>query len=324
MIIVTRLFFVTALLLCLSSPSLVWAQETPDFKRHSEVIYGRKHGVALTMDVFAPTQDANGIGVIATVSGGWFSSRNSLRSAEGKLPGFFNLHVRELLSRGYTVFAVVHGSQPKYTVPEILEDMHRAVRYVRHHADEYSVQKDRIGIFGGSAGGHLSLMQGTAGTQGKNHSPDPVERESSRVQAVISYYPPTDFLNYGSKGTYFDPYVRDLYKGKNPFFAALDFHEYNPISQRIELIVGEEEIRKRVANVSPINHVSSDDPPTLIIHGDADKLVPIQQAELIVEKFKAAKVPVKLHVVPGKAHGWKADAAEVKLFADFFDAQLKK
>ena len=154
------------------------------------MIYGRKFGTALTMDVFTPKQDANGLGVILVVSGGWFSSHEAIR------PAF----VTPLLERGYTVFAVVHGSQPKFTIPEILQDMNRAVRFIRYHAKDYGIDPDRIGIYGGSAGGHLSLMQGTAGDEGDPKAKDPVDRVSSRVQAVACFFPPTDFLNYGKPG----------------------------------------------------------------------------------------------------------------------------
>ena len=123
--------FLVVSLTVLSTPLLV-GQDKVGFSRQDEVIYGRKHGLAMTLDVFTPKDNANGVGVIAVVSGGWFSSRGSLVSPAGTLPRVFNRQIEELLRRGYTVFAVVHGSQPKYTVPEILEDMHRAVRFVRH------------------------------------------------------------------------------------------------------------------------------------------------------------------------------------------------
>jgi acetyl esterase/lipase len=314
--------FLVVSLTVLSTPLLV-GQDRVGFSRQDEVIYGRKHGLAMTLDVFTPKDNANGVGVIAVVSGGWFSNRGSLVSPAGMLPRVFNKQIEELLRRGYTVFAVVHGSQPKYTVPEILEDMHRAVRYVRHNASTYKVDPERLGIFGGSAGGHLSLMQGTAGIV-RNEPANPVDRESSRVQAVVAYYPPTDFLNYGVEGGYFDKHVRDLLGGRNPFLAAVDFREFDNEKQIFFRVAGEKEIRKRLADISPANHVTPDDPPTLIIHGDADRLVPIQQSELIMERFKQAKVTAMLKVMPGKDHGWAAEAEEVKLFADWFDQHLAK
>ena len=130
------------------------AEET--FTRTEDVIYGRKFGSALTLDVFTPKQNANGAAIIWVISGGWYSNHDQI-NAGGAI---------EYLRRGYTVFAVVHGSQPKFTIPEVLEDMHRSVRFIRSRAKEYNIDPDRIGITGASAGGHLSLMQGTAGTAG--------------------------------------------------------------------------------------------------------------------------------------------------------------
>src|SRR4051812_13299356 len=116
----------------------------PTFTRKEDVVYGRKFGLALTMDVFTPTGKKNGAGVVYCVSGGWFSAKEAIR------PAFY----QEFLDRGYVVFAVVHGSQPKFTIPEVLDDMHRAVRYIRAHAKEYGVDKDRLGIAGGAGRGH--------------------------------------------------------------------------------------------------------------------------------------------------------------------------
>ena len=187
-----------------------------DYERTKEVIYGRKHEVALTMDVITPAKQ-NNRGVIFAVSGGWFSSHDNIHKVMDR--GTF----LELLKRGYTVFAVVHGSQPKFTVPEIREDMHRAVRFIRHHAEHYKIDPANIGMFGGSAGGHLTLLQGTDGQDGDPSAEGPVDRESSAVQAIVSYFPPTDFLNYGKEGQHFDKLVRQVMFGRNPFFAALDF-----------------------------------------------------------------------------------------------------
>ena len=130
------------------------------------MVYGRKYGTALTMDVFTPKSHPNGAAIIWVISGGWFSGHENISPAP----------VNELLNRGYTVFAVVHGSQPKFTIPEILQDMNRSVRYIRYHAKDFQIDPDRIGITGGSAGGHLSLMQGTAGDTGNPKAADPVEQ----------------------------------------------------------------------------------------------------------------------------------------------------
>jgi acetyl esterase/lipase len=287
------------------------AAEEP-FTRTQDVIYGRKFGVALTMDVFAPKKDANGAAAVFVVSGGWFSSHDFLDAAG---PGFIN----ELSNRGYTVFGVVHGSQPKFTIPEVLQDMNRSVRYIRQHAADYHVDPNRVGIYGASAGGHLSLMQGLAGDAGDPGAKDPVDRQSSRVQAVACFYPPTDFLNYGKEG--------EIALGRGvlkDFKAPFDFREFDKDRKAFVTVTDEPKLLEIGRKISPITHATADDPPTLIIHGDADKLVPIQQAQILVDKLKAAGVEAKLVTKPGAQHGWPDQAKDMVLIADWFDAHLLK
>ncbi|MBM4074878.1 MAG: alpha/beta hydrolase, partial [Planctomycetes bacterium] len=153
-------------------PAPMLAEEPQElFTRTEDVIYGRKFGTALTLDVFTPKQNSNGAAVVWVVSGGWFSAHEAVNIGQ----------VSEFLRRGYTVFAVVHGSQPKFTIPEIVDDMHRSIRFIRSKADQYKIDSNRIAIAGGSAGGHLSLMQGMAGTAGDPDSKDSINRLSSRV-----------------------------------------------------------------------------------------------------------------------------------------------
>src|SRR5437660_8674589 len=110
-------------------PVSAQSQETP-YTRTADVIYGRKFGTALTLDVFTPKKDANGAAIIFVVSGGWYSDHNGI---SGAVP----LYIQPLVEKGYTVFAVCHGSNPKYTIPEILDDLHRSVRFIRHNAKDY-------------------------------------------------------------------------------------------------------------------------------------------------------------------------------------------
>jgi acetyl esterase/lipase len=278
------------------------------FDRKTDVVYGRKHGMALTMDVFTPKANANGAAIVWIVSGGWFSFHEAINSQS----------IEEFLKRGYTVFAVVHGSQPRFTIPEITQDLNRAVRFIRHHAKDYQIDPDRIGVTGGSAGGHLSLMQGTAGDKGNKAARDPIDRESSRVQAVACFFPPTDFLNYGKTGE--NAVGRGVLSGFKPPF---DFQEQDKTTKVYRSITDEAKIQEIGREISPVYNVSADDPPTLIIHGDADKLVPIQQAELILEKLKALGVETKLVVKKGASHGWPDIVKDNAIIADWFDAHLK-
>ena len=178
------------------------------------------------------------------VSGGWRSGPDSFR------PWMVAL----LLRRGYTIFAVSHLSQPEATVMEIVEDVHRAVRFIRHHARQYGIDPNRIGVTGGSAGGHLSLMLAARGGPGSPDANDPVDRESSAVQAAAVFFPVTDLLNLGRS-------TENLGDGGPPksFVKA-----FGP--QATDLAAWKEIGRA----MSPIYHVTAHLPPVLIFHGDAD------------------------------------------------------
>jgi acetyl esterase/lipase len=303
--------FVRLVFGCMLAAGWLTAARAQDlsYSRKEEVIYGRKYGMALTLEVFTPKKDANGAAVVLASSGGWFSPLDFVKP----------LYLPELSRRGYTVFVVTHGSQPRFTIPEIVQDMHRALRYVRSHAKDYQIDPDRIGITGMSAGGHLSLMQGTTGKAGDPKARDSVDRASSRVQAVACFFPPTDFLNYGKKDE--EALGTGILKD---FKAPFDFQQLDPKTRTFERITDSEKRRAIGREISPINHVSKDCPPTLILHGDADKLVPIQQAEIMIAKLKEAGVPAELVVKPGASHGWNGLDKDIKTVADWFDKYLPK
>jgi acetyl esterase/lipase len=288
------------------------------FSRQADVVYGRKFGTALTMDVITP-ENPNGIGVIWVAAGGWYSAHEMVVSDAPKTA------IGTLARRGYTVFAVVMGSQPKFTIPELVDDLNRATRYIRAHAADYKIDPDRIGVTGGSAGGHLSLMLATAGGPGIADAKDPIDRVSSRVQAAAVFFPPTDFLNYGKEGE--NAVGRGILKG---FRAPFDFNRIvkptNPDegSPRFERITDEQEILTIAKNIGPINHVSSDDPPALLIHGDADKLVPFQQAEIFKKRMEEVGGTSEIIVRPGAQHGWATLGDDWSLITDWFDKHLLK
>jgi acetyl esterase/lipase len=273
-------------------------------KRTQDVVYAHKAGTALTLDVFEPAHK-NGAGVIFLVSGGWASSHDDLSTVH-VTPEFYSIY----LARGYTVFAVVHGSMPRFNVPDIILDVQRAVRFIRHNAAQYGVDPNRLGVLGSSSGGHLALMIATQGGPGPAISNDPVDHESSAVQAVACFFPPTDFLNWGAPG------VDGVGRGPlSPLFAAFGSLSDTDIGRQI---VGR--------MISPIYYVTPKLPPVLIIHGDADIVVPLQQSESFAARAKEVGAPeVKIIIRKGKGHGWGdfwKSQEDIEQFADWFDRYL--
>ncbi len=243
-----------------------------------DVVYGHKDGLALTFDVLKPKTNANGAAVIFMVSGGWISTYTPPQEALARY--------QELLDKGFTVIPVRHGSSPKYLIPEIVADVRRAIRFIRHNARQWGIDPNRLGVYGGSAGGHLSLVLGTASDNGDPNAKEDFMKESDRVASVVAYFPPVD--------------LRLLARGLNPApqagvpdrFPALNFE------------------KEKAADYSPIVYVSPDDPPTLLIHGDKDTLVPISNSKIIYEAFQKNNVKTQFITVPGAGHGFRGEDAK--------------
>jgi len=234
-----------------------------------DVVYGHKYGLASTFDVFTPREDANGAGVLFMVSGGWYSRWTPPERVVSRF--------EPLLEAGFTVFAVRHGSSPKFTIPEAVADVRRSVRFIRKQAATYKIDPQRIGVFGMSAGGHLSLVLGTTADVDPPEQDDPLAGVSSRVQAVVAYVPPTDLrVMVWEADDHLPAYER---------FPALDLGV------------------KEAATYSPLLHVSPDDAPTLLIVGRKDELVPIKHSQDILAAFQEKKVPVELMVFDESGHG---------------------
>ena len=128
-----------------ADPSVA-TKKSAAFTRTDDIIYGRKYGMALTMNLLKPA-NPNGAAVLWVISSGFFSSHEETLD-----PGFV-LRVEPLLDRGYTVFLVMHASAPQFELREVNKDIHRAVRFVRSHAGDHGFDPQRIGITGSSAGG---------------------------------------------------------------------------------------------------------------------------------------------------------------------------
>lgn len=294
-----KLWFIQVLFFILFIAGSLWAQEI-NFTRTEDVVYGRKDGMALTMDVFQP-EKPNGIGVILLVSGGWNSKHD-------KIDTEWIERIKKLLSYNETVFAVVHGSMPKYKIPDIQKDIVRAVRFIRFNAGKWNVNPERLGIVGHSSGGHLSLLHASAAPDGDPESKDLIDRMSAKVQAVACFYPPTDFLFFGAKG------INALANPKFQKFLPAFVDNANDTTGLIKI----------AEEVSPIKYVTSSMPPTLIISGTGDQLVPFMQSQIFIDKLNELKIPCRLEVREGKDHGWKGIEEDYKFVAEWFEQYLKK
>lgn len=255
--------------------------------RIEDVIYLRSEGSAFTMDVVQPAKP-NKAAVIFMVSGGWYSDHAMLKTLADRVEKAF-------ADEGFTVFSVVHGAQPRFKVGEIVDQVRSAAKFVHEHAADYGIAPHRIGVTGISSGGHLSLM-----IAGSSDTP---------VDSVVAIAPPTDLVNWGKEGLLMTD-VQPL----SMFGPALGIDTKMEKSKMIS----------HAKALSPLNLVTAKFPPCLIVHGDGDALVPLQQAQVMDQALAAADVDHKLEIVAGGGHDEKTFVPGVVKAIDWFKRTLLK
>jgi acetyl esterase/lipase len=243
------------------------------------VVVGMYSGLALVMDVHHP-ESPNGYGIVHISGSGW--GRPLAYSAPPLSERQVDLYGQPLVERGYTVFSLNHRATPRFQFPAPLEDVQRAVRFIRSHAEEYGIDPEHIGAVGGSSGGHLVSLLGVLDGHGDADDPDPVNRVSAKVQTVVARAAPAHLARIDTpSGT-----------GKLALLMGAE------PSQDVQTVEG-----RRYWQASPVNYVSGDDAPILLLHGDADESVPFEQAELLSDALKTAGVDTRLIPIPGAGHG---------------------
>ncbi|MEQ1839095.1 MAG: alpha/beta hydrolase [Verrucomicrobiales bacterium] len=217
-----------------------------------------------------------------------------------------------MVARGYVVASVEYRFSQKAKFPAQIQDCQAAIRWLRANAGKYRIDPEKVGVVGGSAGGHLSALVGTAGGTGTFPPIGGNEDQSDRVQAVCDIYGPADFTTVVKQAAE-DKNVKNIFEFNSP---------KDPYSSLIGVPL-ETEATSRA--VSPVTYVSEDDPPILILHGTHDALVPYAQSVQFAEVLKAKGVPVWLQTLPGAGHGGPVfgKPAVIQLMQNFFDKHLK-
>lgn len=271
---------------------------TADVIVEEDVTYGRVGDLELKLDVAHPDNGSGPFpGIVFVHGGAWAGGERTVyrglieRAAR-------NGYVAAQISYRLTGYAPATKSGGKVPFPAQLEDCKCAVRWMRSVADKYHVDPNRIGITGGSAGGHLSLMVGLVGEDAGLEGTGGHAEYSSRVQCVVNYCGPTDLVH-----------EYEHVEVVQPFLAALCGGTPETASEAYRI-------------ASPINYLSPDDPPILTLHGDQDDLVPVAQARMLDEKLKAAGLQHELLVLKGQGHAIKSAQADAA-FWRFLDTHLK-
>jgi alpha-L-fucosidase 2 len=257
----------TLLAVQLGMPAFLTA-DSPRTPTEDGLVYGEAEGQTLTMDYYAP----KGPGVhpvVILIHGGGYQRGNSKSGSEAYCADF-------LAPAGYAVFSINYRLAPKYPYPYMVYDVERSVRYLRYNAKHWNVDPNKMILVGGSAGGFLSNMVGLLGAPGDPTAKDPVDRESAKVQAVVTLFAQSSFATV--------PLNKDVHALLDPL-----------IEQK-----GEQAALKEA---SPINYVSKDAPPFLLIQGDKDEYIPFSEDTNLQTALHAVGVRCDIIRIPGGTHG---------------------
>jgi len=274
-----------------SPGSSAWASEGKVLRNLEYIPAG---GERHRLDLHLPANATNPVPVIVWVHGGaWRAGSKE------------NCPARRFVTRGYAVASINYRLSQQALFPAQIEDCKAAIRWLRVHAGEYHLDPERFAAWGSSAGGHLVALLGTTGDVKQFDVGQNLE-QSSRVQAVVDWFGPTDFTR-----------MRE--------FSLPDSRiDHDAADSPEALLIGGavQENKDKAAQANPITYVSRADPPFLIMHGNRDNLVPYQQSELLRDALQKAGVPVTLSIVEGAGHGLGGPEVMQEVEA-FLDAQLK-
>ena len=257
-----------------------------------DLVYKRPYVWPLELDLYRPEKFTGRLPVVVWVHGGGWKN-----GSKNGCPA------KWLAQHGFAVASINYRLTHQAQWPAQIDDCRSAVRWLRNNARQYRLDPERIGAWGSSAGGHLVAILGTIDAPAG-------EETSSRVQAVCDWFGPTDLLSMPPNNV---SATRTIEQVRNSNGAKL-------------LGATVRDIPEKAKQASGLYHVSSDDPPFLVMHGDEDPGVPIAQSERFVAALKQAKVRVSFHVVKGAGHGgklFKTDAVN-KVMLDFFNQTLKR
>lgn len=265
-------------------------------KGHADVVYLTKPGFRpLTLDVYAAPGGAAKPLILYIHGGGWMGGTSRNAAAYTDFPRV----LADLASRGYVVASVNYRLAGEARFPAAADDVDAAIRWLKAHAADYGIDKSRVGVWGGSAGGQL------AGLAATNCAPGG-EGESDCVQSAVVWYGVFDFATLPQR----QPAAENGYLG----CKLADCPE-------------------QVKAASAVSFIDPKDPPTLLIHGTDDKTVPVTQSREMLQKLKAAGVTSEFIELPATDHSWIGKTPEatkamhlkaLQATLDWFDATLKK
>ncbi|MCA0901110.1 prolyl oligopeptidase family serine peptidase [Microbulbifer agarilyticus] len=300
---------ILSVLICTCLAALLVNNANAQSRVDRNVVFGMHSGLALLMDIHYP-DSPNGKGVVFIMGNGWHQELSYDAKPLREAAMFPEFGAPALVDAGYTVFAISHRAAPRFHYPAAVEDVRRAMRFIRRNSEQYRVDPDRLGAAGMSSGAYLAHMLGTldedSAIDGRR-----LHNESSRAQAVVALAGPGDLLSFAGSPEGARHVVAS-------FLGAVYWQKMRPDSAEGKLY----------REASPVGHVTVDDAPVLLVHGTKDNVVPYGQSEAMYRALQEAGVESRLITIPDAGHdlGLFQEAPPINVsqeMIDWFDRHLK-
>lgn len=250
-----------------------------------DLVYGHEDGQDLVLDLYLPADTNSTPPLMVWIHGGGWKSGDKAN---------VNPAILRLSTEGYAVASINYRLQDLMIHPKNIHDCKGAVRWLRAHAEQYGYDPERVAVGGGSAGGHLALLLGlSSGFHELEGSVGGNTNQSATVSAIVDFYGPSELTIFSKKDARFN-----------------NAHEFFP---------------EQLKHASPLTYLTIDDPPVLIFQGDKDKTVPMQQSELVHERYQAIGLESHLHILKGAGHGGRvfSDETRYQQIKAFLDRHLR-
>ncbi|MCF7848702.1 MAG: alpha/beta hydrolase fold domain-containing protein [Kiritimatiellales bacterium] len=255
-----------------------------DVTLHRDLEYAVADGESLKLDLYLPKAPDRKPPLMVWIHGGGWKNGDKAQ---------VNRAILRLSEAGYAVASINYRLEDLYIHPKQIHDCKGAIRWLRTHAEKYGYDPARIAVGGGSAGGHLALLLGlSSGVEDLEGSVGGNTDKAGSVRAIVDLYGPSELKVFSENSARFN--------------AA---HKFNP---------------EQLLHASPLTYLTPDDPPVLILQGDKDNTVPLEQSQLVDKRYKAAGLVSELHVIPGAGHGGAvfSDEERYQLIKAFLDKHL--
>ncbi len=299
----TDYFVLFSALLCLAFGTTAVAADAANIEFQKDVQYGTGGGEPLLLDIARPLGlEKPAPGLLLIHGGGWMAGNKRI----------YSTLLQQCAERGYVAVAVGYRFVPKHRFPAQIEDVKCATRWMRAHADELGLDGDHLGAMGHSAGAHLSMILGTMdsadGLEGDGGWAD----QSSKVQAVVSYFGPVDLA---------------IPEDKIEQLAGREVFNVGAVRRILDAAVGKpsQERLEELRQCSPLTYVNEGDAPMLLFQGTKDVLVPYDQAFWMAGALTKANVPGRVELIFGAGHGFSKteNVRTLHMAFEFFDERLK-